>query len=178
MKNTKPLGNFLYVLPRAILLAVFVVYVLFALLSYFDYIERYLFPLHFIQGEVQKIGNNIYIGPYPHFDELKKLKNETGISVVISLLNTDLPQERALLNREMKIAGRLGLAVHSYPLTYFGLDSRHNRIVTDDLVEFVRENSGQGIYIHCYLGRHRVKYVRDRLIREGLIAPVTYEGGL
>jgi protein tyrosine phosphatase (PTP) superfamily phosphohydrolase (DUF442 family) len=178
MKNTKPLGNFFYILPRVILLTVFVVYVVFALLSYFDYVERYLFPLHFIQGEVQKIGDNLYIGPYPHFDELKKLKKKTGISVVISLLNTDLPQERALLKREMKIAGRLGLTVYSYPLTYFGLASRHNRIITDDLIEFLKKNPGRGIYIHCYLGRHRVGYVRDRLIKAGLVSPVTFEGGL
>ena len=89
---------------RLVLFSVVGVYAVFALLSYFDYFERYLYPLHFIQGETQRLDDKIIIGPYPHFDELKKLQKAAGIEVVISLLNTDLPQERALFNREQQVA--------------------------------------------------------------------------
>ncbi|RJQ46913.1 MAG: hypothetical protein C4538_05880 [Nitrospiraceae bacterium] len=162
------LKKIFYLLPRLILFSIFGVYAVFALLSYFDYIERFLFPLHFIQGEVQKLDDNILLGPYPHFDELKKLQKETGINTVISLLNDSLPQEKALLNRERKIAERLGIDLYSYPMTYFNLNGTHNRRNAEEISALVRKINGSKIYIHCYLGRHRVNFVRDNLIKAGL----------
>lgn len=149
--------------------SIFFVYVIFAALTYFDYFERYLFPLHFLQGEVQILSKNISIGPYPHFDELKKLQKETGVEVVISLMNTGLPQEKALYRREQKVAERLGIELKSFPLTYLKMNGKHNREMADKVAEFVKSVEDKRIYIHCYLGRHRVIYIRDKLRKKGLI---------
>ncbi len=151
------------------MLAIFFVYVIFSILTYFDYFERYLYPLHFIQGKVQVISQNILIGPYPHFDELKKLQKETGIEVVISLLNTDLPPEEALYRREQKIAKKIGVELESFPLTYLKINGKHNSEMADAVAEYVRSIGDRTIYIHCYLGRHRVIFIRDQLRKKGLI---------
>jgi hypothetical protein len=165
----------MYFIPRLLLFAIFFVYVIFAALTYFDYFERYLFPLHFIQGKVQIISNNILIGPYPHFDELKKLQKETGVEVVISLLNTGLPQEKALHRREIKVAERLGIELKSFPLTYLKMNGKHNREMADKVAEYVKSLGDKTIYIHCYLGRHRVVYIRDQLKKAGIINMVPTE---
>jgi hypothetical protein len=165
----KLLRKISYTLPRLILISIFAAYAVFALMSYFDYFERYLFPLHFIQGEVQTVSDKIFIGPYPHFDEMKKLQKETGISVVASLLNTSLPPEKALLRRERKVAERLGIELHSYPMSYLDLNGKRNLQASNDLIALIKNLGDNKIYIHCYLGRHRVIYLKDRLIKEGLI---------
>jgi hypothetical protein len=164
------LRKILYFLPRLILFSIFIVYGIFALLTYFDYFEQFLFPLHFVQGDVQKLSENIYIGPYPHFDELKRLQKETGIDVVISLLSQDLPQERALFNRESNIADRLGIKLYNYPMSYFDLRGKHNKQTAAEVTAVIKGLKDKKIYIHCYLGRHRVNLVKNYLLTDGLIS--------
>jgi hypothetical protein len=168
MNNNSIIRKILYISPRLIILTLLGSFIFFAMLANFNYIERYLFPLHLMQGEVQAISENILIGPYQDFDELKKLRNETGINVVISLLNSDLPQERALLKREVVAAGRLGITVYNYPITHFDLKGEGNRKIALNLVAMIKELQNRKIYIHCYLGRHRVNFIKHELVKRGL----------
>ena len=163
----------LYGLLRLLSFGVFIFYAIFSLLTYFDYLEKYLYPLHFLQGEVLELNENIFVGPYPHFDELKRLQKETGIEVVISLLNVGLPQEKALLKREEKIVERLGISLYSYPLSYFNFNNEYNKKTINELIAFIRDLGDKKIYIHCYLGRHRVKQVRMGLKEAGLLDKIS-----
>jgi|GEM_PF-1202187 hypothetical protein len=170
MRFTQAVKGLCYFLPRFLLFSVFIIYLIFAFLVYFDYFEQYLYPLHLIQGEVEVLSDNILIGPYPHVDELRRLKKTQGITDVISLLNTSLPQEKALYNREERVARIVGVRLYSYPMSYFSLNSEYNRQVMDRIVEFIRRMKAQRkVYIHCYLGRHRTKALKKRLIEEGLV---------
>lgn len=159
----KLISKSLYFLPRIILFAVFFLYSIFAFLTYFDYFEPYLYPLHFIKGNASYISENIIIGPYPNYDELKKLKEKYAVEIVLSLLNTNLPQERALLEKERKDTEKLGLKILSFPMEYISLQSEDNKKNLLSLIQCINENKGKTIYIHCYLGRHRVNFVKKGL---------------
>lgn len=160
-------------LSRVFLVCVFAVYAVVALLSYFDYIEEYLYPLRYLQGTVQVVNQQITIGPYPRYDDLEKLKRGAGIQVIISLLNDKLPQEKALLEREKRVAKDLGLELYSFPMSYFDLHGKTNKKRANDLADLIRGMKGdQKIYIHCYLGRHRVQYMKDQLLQAGILTEV------
>lgn len=170
MRLLQSIKNFFYFLPRFLLFSVFIIYLVFSFLVYFDYFEQYLYPLHLIQGEVEVLSDNILIGPYPHVDELRRLKKKFGITDVISLLNLNLPQEKALYRREEKVARIVGVNLHSYPLSYFSLNNEHNRHTIDKIIRLIKNTKGKRkFYIHCYLGRHRTKKIKERLIKEGII---------
>ncbi len=173
MSNSSLMRKIFYVSPRLIFLVFLGAYLIFIFLAYFDYVERYLFPLHLMQGEVQTISERILIGPYQDFDELKRLRNENGINVVISLLNPALPQERALLKSEMMSSRRLGITVYNYPLTHLDLKGKENRKMAYALIELIKDLENRKIYIHCYLGRHRVNFIRSELMKRGLTGRAT-----
>jgi hypothetical protein len=159
----------LYILPRVIVFSLFIIYVIFALLTYFDYFEPYIYPLKFFRGDVEVINDRILIGPYPHYDELKRLKNKFGVTAIVSILDTRLPQERALQRRVEKMAERLDLQVYNFPMTWLNLNSRENRIIADRLIRFIVEQKDTNFYIHCYLGRHKVRIVKEGLKTAGLV---------
>lgn len=156
-------SRILYLLPRLLFISVFLLYVTFAFLSYFDYFEPYLYPLSFIRGKAYNATDTIIIGPYPHYEELKKLKEDFRVSKVVSLLNLNLPQERALYEREKRDAERLAIEVVSFPMEYLPLRSEANRQMLGKLIEFLRAHAGVRVYIHCYLGKHRTGFVAEGL---------------
>ncbi len=153
-----------FCVPRLLVFGIFFIYVIIALLSYFDYFEPYLYPLKFFMGEVEVVNERVLIGPYPHYREMKRLKKRYGVSILVSLLNPKLPQERALLNREKKEAKKLGLKVYSFPLGYFNLNSRENLLRVRELKKFLEKHPSEVIYIHCYLGRHRTGFVKKHIL--------------
>jgi len=160
----------LYLLPRAILVTVLLVCIGLMVASNFNFFEPYLYPLHATRAHRQQLSSTIMIGPYPHLDELQRLKKE-GVNDIISLLDTSLPQERALSREEEQTARRLGLEYWSFPLSYLSLQNEKNRQAAESISRLIEAGKGRKIYIHCYLGRHRVQFVRKILIQKGLIAP-------
>ena len=170
MKTIKDLvRHFRFLIPRLILIAIPVVYLIFAFLTYFDYFESYLYPLRFIQGKASSLTENIIIGPYPHYEELQKLKEEYHVTEVISLLNLRLPQEKALYERERGYSEKLGLQSISVPMEYLPVDSEANKQGLGKIVSMIQKNRKGVFYIHCYLGKHRVNFVKQGLIAEGII---------
>ena len=119
------------------------------------------------RGVVRNISANIIIGPYPSAGDLKKLRDEKGISVVVTFLDVRLPQEESLNRREGDAAERLGLQFRNFPLSYFSMGSDENRQQAEALRAFVKENAGKKFYMNCYLGRHRVEYARKALMGQG-----------
>ncbi|UFS70769.1 hypothetical protein LPW11_00935 [Geomonas sp. RF6] len=169
MSSWKRCKDFAYFAPRAVLAGLFMALLLVMALGNFDFFEPYLYPLHLAQGNVVCYGSGVTIGHYPQMHELERLKRERGVDLDISLLNDDLPQEKALNNQLSQGAKRLGIEVRSFPLSYLGLESQENKKRIAELAEFVRSQGARKMYIHCYLGRHRVAVVRDELVRRGLI---------
>lgn len=170
----KLIKKILYFLPRIILLSAFFLYVSFAFLTYFDYLEPYLFPLHFIRGKAYYISEDIIVGPYPHHEELKKLKERYRVEVIISLLNTDLPQEKALFEKERSESEKLGLEIVSFPLEYLAINSESNNKARKAIIRTIAGNKAKKIYIHCYLGKHRVGFVKKGIAEAGI---KTYDKG-
>jgi hypothetical protein len=155
-----------YWVPRTLLFAVVAFYLALTVLLNFDSMEPYLYPLHSLRGTVRSEGEFLLIGPYPHSGELKALRNRNDVSVVVSLLDTGLPQEESLNRREREVAERLGLLFRNFPMGYLPVNSEANRRQAEALRAFVRENRGRRIYMNCYLGRHRVEFARRALARK------------
>ena len=147
----------LFILPRLILVGIFLFTLFITVLSNFDYLEPYLPPVYLARASVRRYNDRILIGPYSHLDEMKVLKRR-GVQTIISLLDTALPQEKALAEREADNARRLGLEYRLFPLGYIPLDSAHNRATREQIAKSVASDR-KITYIHCYLGRHRVVYV-------------------
>lgn len=164
----KLFNNILFFLPRILLFGVFIVYVIFAFLTYFDYFEPYIYPLKLIRGKATQISKNIIVGPYPNFEEMKRLKDKYNIQTIISLLNLNLPQERALWEREKRYAEMLGIKVYNFSMRYLPVNSESNINEVRKLIKFVESNKKESIYIHCYLGRHRISFVIEQLKLNGL----------
>ena len=163
------LKRILYFGPRLTFVA-FLMY-LFAVMALgnFDMFEPYLYPLHAAQRTITAYGDRITIGHYPSIQELKRLKRERHVEIDISLLDEEMPQERALNQRLAKNAAPLGIQVIRLPLNYLDLNGKKNAKTIADVADFVEKNRSKNIYIHCYLGRHRVGVVREELIRRGVI---------
>ena len=155
----------LFILPRLILVGIFLFTLLVIVLSNFDYFEPYLPPVYLARASVRSYNGRILIGPYPHLDEMEALKRR-GVQTIISLLDTALPQENALAEREAENARRLGLEIRFFPLGYIPLDSARNRATREQIAKSVASDRKK-TYIHCYLGRHRVVYVAKGLAASG-----------
>ncbi len=149
---------------RALFLVVLAGYGFILLSSHFSYIEPYLFPLRMIQGEARYLTENIIIGPYPHREDLEKLKEVNGVTVVISLLNPSMPFEESLIEMEKSTARDLSLTFYNVPISYLNLNSPENNRSVLRIKEILKRHRGEKVYIHCYLGRHRVDFVGSRIL--------------
>ena len=149
---------------RVVFIVVFLGYLFALMSSYFSYIEPYLFPLRMVQGEARVVTENIIIGPYPREKDIEKLAKVNGVKVIISLLNPSLPFEGSLVNKEKEIVEKMGLEFYNVPLTYLNLDSKENNLQLTKIRKIIEKHKGDKVYIHCYLGRHRVEFVAQRLI--------------
>lgn len=161
---------------RLVLIAVFVFYPIVLALDYFYVFEPYLYPLHLMQGRVRSVSSHILIGPYPEFMDLQQLRAQ-GVRVVISLLDPRLIYERGLIAKEQRYERRLGMTFYDIPLdSYRSASSARN---ARDLVEIKRVLTrlhGRKVYIHCYLGKHRVQYVADAVRRPVSARPASSHG--
>lgn len=155
----KLFNNILFFLPRVILFGVFILYLTFALLSYLDYFEPYIYPLKLMKGKATQLSKNVIVGPYPDFEEMKRLKEKYDIRIIISLLNINLPQEMALWEREKRHAEMLNIEIYNFPMEYLPVDSKSNINNVKKIIKFMESRKKTTVYIHCYLGRHRVDFV-------------------
>lgn len=110
----------------------------------------------------------ITFGPYPSAEQLRRFKRQGGMYVV-SLLDPRLPYEKELLEREQEAASREGLILKDFPMA----SVFDHRIFSDyeeeerKAADYIKRLDGP-VYVHCYLGKHRVLRVRDALLAAGV----------
>ncbi|MHB1587006.1 MAG: protein-tyrosine phosphatase family protein [Acidiferrobacteraceae bacterium] len=148
---------------RVLLVAIFIFYPIVLGLDYFYVFEPYLYPLHMLQGHIRPVGRHILIGPYPEFVSLERLHDQ-GVSVVISLLDPRLIYEKGLVRVEQREERELGMRAYNIPLdSYESPTSPRNAAHIREILALVRRLRNRKIYIHCYLGKHRVAYVANAI---------------
>ncbi len=151
-------------IARLLFIGVFIAYLFSMGATYFSYIEPYLFPLRMLQGDARHLNENIIVGPYPHEKDIEKLVEVKKVRVFISLLNPDISFERSLIEKEKSILSKYGAKFYNFPLSFINLNSPQNYKQIAKIREVAKKHPGERIYIHCYLGRHRVQFVADRLL--------------
>ena len=108
-------------------------------------------------------------GAYPEAEDLATLESR-GYSAVVSLLHPAVvPAEPRLLAREREAVGKTGLEFIHVPLLPWVGD---NEAALEKLERLARERRGERFFVHCYLGRDRIR-LAARVVREAG-APVSF----
>jgi Flp pilus assembly protein TadD len=110
----------------------------------------------------------IIIGPYPLTADLETLKNQKVI-LIVSLLDPAIPYEKKLLTQESQETQRLGMRFQNFPMgsilgRRIGTGYDENAVLAARAVE---TEAGK-VYLHCYLGLHRVKVVSRLISKKGV----------
>lgn len=125
------------------------------------------------RAPIQKLSDNIVAGPYPVAGDFNTL-HTSGVTTDISLLDPKIPYEHVLLNREKKNAEAQGIKFMDFPIasimgqkfgSYYETNVQRAASAIDSL-----SKSGEKVYLHCYLGEHRMVAVKKALAERGVIA--------
>lgn len=109
----------------------------------------------------------VIVGPYPRESDFALLKRN-GVTTMVSLLDAKLPFERVLLERERTLAEEYGMTFLNFPM-----GSLFNHRIGGDyeleakLAAKAVDNAPGRVYLHCYLGMHRVSAVEALIARAG-----------
>ncbi len=142
-----------------VLVALFVVLFGFGLYSAF---RPESYPLKFIRGDVRRIGEDVIIGPYPGKGEWRRLKNNMGVDVLVSLMDPASKIEGGFVKEEKAMAAKYGMEFMNYPMDFMRLSDNSNIVQARRLTKYILKSGGKRkFYVHCYLGRHRVKIFSD-----------------
>lgn len=126
-----------------------------ALYPVLSLIQKREMPLVFERGSIAKVSDNVYVGPYPNDDEFKIMAN-TQVTTIVSLLNSDLnPAEAQLVERERRLAEKYRLEFLNYPMVPWVIGNEQAL----RNMEGIFKDQRRIVYIHCYLGLHRVAQV-------------------
>ena len=128
--------------------------------------------MRIFRGEISDVESLIIVGPYPTETDFKKLK-AAQVKTIISLLDPGLNFERNLLSKEKLLANQYGINFLNFPMTSIfgysiGQDYNKNANAAADAISSMTGKT----YIHCYLGVHRVKVVKDILERKKYVVGV------
>jgi len=126
-----------------------------------------------LRPPISSMNAKVIVGPFPLESDFRLLKSH-GITTVISLLNPLLPYERQLLAQEEALARQYRLVFMNFPMTSilgqrFGADYERNAALA---AKAAADAPGK-VYLHCYLGLHRVKVVGE-LLAQYQLAPDRY----
>jgi tetratricopeptide (TPR) repeat protein len=114
-------------------------------------------------GEVSESGSRVITGPYPRERDFPVLRSR-GVKTIVSLLDPRLPYEAVLLEKERALAAEYRMNVLSFPMTsLFGRKMRADYDQTAMEAAKAVASAQGGVYIHCYLGLHRLKSVKEKL---------------
>ncbi|CAG1769540.1 atypical dual specificity phosphatase [uncultured bacterium] len=120
------------------------------------------FPMSFARGEVREAIPGVLIGPYPTEEELKVLKRN-GVAEVMSLMDPESIAEAALVRSEKELVSKAGLAFVNYPMDFKDMNGARSAKGMEGALERLSKRAGAKVYVHCYLGRHRVGLVEAAL---------------
>ncbi len=119
------------------------------------------YPLKFIRGDVRPVADNVIIGPYPEKKELARLKNNMGVDVLVSLMDPASIVEGGFVEKEKKLASKYGMEFMNFPMDFLHLSDKSNKDRAIELTQYILKTKDKIFYVHCYLGRHRVKVFAD-----------------
>lgn len=143
-------------------------------LAFFDRFERHLFPLHWLQDKVRVVSANVIVGPYPDRERLAQLK-AAGVTAVVSLMNRNLIYEDGLIDNEKREQEALGLRFYNFPMNSSEPPgSPLNDAALRQLREVLAAQTTGKVYVHCYLGKHRVGFAVNMLnaAAQGTLPPL------
>lgn len=115
------------------------------------------------RGEISDVAADIIIGPYPVEEDMKQL-SKNGIKTIVSLLDPALPYEKQLLEQETVLAKQYQLQLLNFPMASIlgqkmGSYYDKNASAAADAIAVTKGK----VYLHCYLGIHRVGVVKELL---------------
>jgi protein tyrosine phosphatase (PTP) superfamily phosphohydrolase (DUF442 family) len=113
------------------------------------------------RGEIQESSERFTFGPYPQLEDMKRMKEE-GYDGIITLLSPTIVFENKLLNDELENGKEAGLSVYSFPMLPWIGDNQQS---INEILELINKNPNGRYYVHCYLGKHRVDYIK-RLVMD------------
>lgn len=109
----------------------------------------------------------IIVGPYPKESDFQLLR-KNGVTAIVSLLDPSLPYEHVLLDRERVLAAKYGMGFKNFPMSSIlnhRLGSNFDRQAR--LAANAVSHTPGRLYLHCYLGMHRVSAVEALLASAG-----------
>ncbi len=120
-----------------------------------------------LHAEISDPNAQLIVGPYPSEDDFRRLK-ANGVTLIVSLLDPSIPYETILLDRERELAAQMGMRFLDFPMASilgvgFGKDYDKNAAAAAAAVADEINNKHGKVFLHCYLGIHRVKSVEDLL---------------
>jgi tetratricopeptide (TPR) repeat protein len=120
------------------------------------------------RGNISTVQGKVITGPYPLKGDFVALRDH-GVRAIISLLDPKIPYESILLDREKELAKKYGIAVHNFPMAsilgqHFGAYYESNAELASKTIDTIQGK----VYLHCYLGVHRMTFVRDMLQKRGM----------
>ena len=120
------------------------------------------FPLRFVRGDAIQLDERVSLGPYPSQREFHRLRR-MGVTTFVSLMSPDFPVEAPLIRQEENLCNQVGVTCRNFPMNFSDVDSAANVEQADAVIAFLKSQPGK-IYVHCYLGRHRIKLIQQRWI--------------
>ena len=150
----------------ATVILVFLLPLSWAALASFDRFEQYMFPLHWLQGKVRVVSPQVIVGPYPDAQRLRQLK-AAGVTSVVTLMNAQILYEDGLIAKEQREEEALGLRAFNFPMdSSEPAASPLNAAALQRLRAMLAAQPTGKVYVHCYLGKHRVGYAVAMLAAE------------
>ena len=120
--------------------------------------------------QISDIQARIVIGPYPAERDFRLLK-QNNVGLVVSLLDPAIPYEATLLGREKILAAQYQIALENYPMSsILGQKFGNDYDVSASKAAAAIAGTTAKVYLHCYLGQHRIQSVRTILAGKGIVA--------
>jgi tetratricopeptide (TPR) repeat protein len=125
------------------------------------------------RAPITEFDSRVVVGPYPTERDFASLR-QSGVTTIVSLLDARVPYEDLLLERERKAAAQFGFKFLNFPMTsFFGHHIGDNYDINALAAARAIQGSKDRIYLHCYLGIHRVASVREHL-QQGRVDTAAY----
>lgn len=119
------------------------------------------------QARIANFDARVVVGPYPSEDDFAALR-ANGVATDVSLLDPQLPYESGLLVREKALAAKYDITFVDFPMeSFFGTRVGRDYDQEARLAAAYVEHTKGRVYVHCYLGMHRVRAVEALLTKAG-----------